>query len=73
LLIVSYQVSKHAAQEEQLRNKLGDDVQWLGEVLVVVVGENDAKEHVQHSDNDGEFHFKSIQEDDFVFRDLQII
>lgn len=39
--------------------------------LVILQAEQHSKQHVQNAESDGQFHFVSVEEDDFVFGKLQ--
>ena len=39
-------------------------------LLVVLVGEHDAEEHVDHAEDDGQLHLERVEEHDLVLRHL---
>ena len=63
-------VAEEAAEEQQLRNELGEDVDWLLEVLVVPERDADAEDHVEDSKDDGNLHLEAVQKDNLVFGNL---
>ncbi len=69
-IIRTHKVSEHEGEEDDLRDELGDDVEWLVEVLVVPVGEDDAEEHVEDAHDDAQLHLEGVQEHDLVLCDL---
>ena len=59
-------VAKHAGHEDDLRHKLAEDIGLVVEVLVIPQGQDDAEEHVNDAEDDGDFHLEGVQEDDLV-------
>ena len=47
-------VAKHAGHEDDLRHKLAEDIGLVVEVLVIPQGQDDAEEHVNDAEDDGD-------------------
>lgn len=53
-----------------MRNKFRENVQGFLEVCRVPVGQADPKSHVDHAQDDGDFHLERVQENNLVLGDL---
>jgi hypothetical protein len=63
-------VTKHAGHEDNLGQKLAEYVCLIVKIFVVPQGQENAEEHVDDAENDGDLHLEGVQEDDLVGGDL---
>ena len=60
------QVSKHEREEQELRDKLADNVDPLLKVFVVEERDDHAKQHVNNAEDDGDLHLERVEENNLV-------